>query len=195
MSAHRPALIIIDMQKCMATDKAGERNNPSAEHNMARLLDAWREGGHAIVHVRHISRSQASLFSPGQPGAEFQPTFLPLPEEHVVEKNVPDAFVNTALERWLRVRDISSLVMVGVSTNISVECSARTAGNLGFSTTVVSDATFTFAKADYAGTWHRADEVHAMSLANLAGEYANVEDTDTVLDRITRRSRGGGNPS
>lgn len=183
MNAHRPALIIIDMQKCMASEKAGERNNPAAEQNIARLLDAWRGGGHAIVHVRHISRSPDSLFSAGQPGAEFQSAFLPHADEHVVEKNVPDAFLNTGLERWLRVRDISTLVIVGVSTNISVECSARTAGNLGFSTTVVSDATFTFGKADYAGVWRRAEEVHAMSLANLAGEYANVEDTGTVLAR------------
>ena len=188
MNAHRSALIIIDMQKCMASEKAGERNNPSAETNVARLLEAWRDGGHPIVHVRHISRSPASLFSAGQPGAEFQIAFQPLAEEHIVEKNVPDAFLNTGLERWLRVRDISTLVIAGVSTNISVECSARTAGNLGFSTTVVSDATFAFGKADYAGIWRRPAEVHAMSLANLAGEYANVEDCETVIARLESRS-------
>ncbi len=62
-----------------------------------------------------------------------------------------------------------------------------TAGNLGFDTWVVSDATFTFAKCDYAGTERTADEVHAMSLANLAGEYAQIVDTEGALARFTTR--------
>lgn len=69
------------------------------------------------------------------------------------------------------------LVVVGVSTSNSVEATVRSAGNLGFDTYVMSDATFTFAKQDYAGTYRTADEVHAMSLANLAGEYAEVVST------------------
>ncbi|MDV7398511.1 isochorismatase family protein, partial [Arthrospira platensis SPKY1] len=112
----------------------------------------------------------------------FQPAMAPLADEHVVEKNVPDAFVNTGLERWLRVRGIRDVVIVGVSTANSVESTARSAGNLGFRTIVVSDATFTFAKMDYAGVQRTADEVHAMSLANLDGEYAGIMRTAELLD-------------
>ncbi|MBQ5946161.1 cysteine hydrolase family protein [Massilia sp. ST3] len=176
-----PTLIIIDMQNCMASPDAGPRNNPQAETNIASLLAAWREHQGTVVHVRHISRSASSGFAPGQPGAAFQPAFEPRAGEHVVEKNVPDAFVNTGLERWLRMRGITDLVVVGVSTNISVEDSARSAGNLGFRTTVVADATFAFAKRDHAGAQRTAREVHAMSLANLDGEYATVADTGDVL--------------
>lgn len=179
-----PALLIIDMQKCMASPTAGPRNNPGAEQNIARLLHAWRARGGDVVHVRHISRSPESLFSPGQAGAAFQDRFAPLASAHVVEKNVPDAFINTGLERWLRVRGIAQVVIVGVSTNNSVESSARTAGNLGFDTLVVADATFAFSKTDYAGTPRTPDEVHAMALANLDGEYATVMDTASVLERF-----------
>lgn len=179
-----PCLIIIDMQKGMADPAAGERNNPHAENNIARLLAAWRAAGAHVVHVRHISRSPTSPFAPGQSGVLFQEALQPLAHEHVVEKNVPDAFINTALERWLRVRAVNSIVVVGVSTNNSVEASARTAGNLGFKTTVVSDACFTFAKRDYAGVQRSADEVHAMSLANLDGEYAAILDTQAVLQFV-----------
>jgi nicotinamidase-related amidase len=133
------------------------------------------------VLVRHISRSASSVFAPGQPGAEFQERFAPLALEHVVEKNVPDAFVNTGLERWLHVRGIRDVVIAGVSTNNSVEATARTAGNLGFSTVVVADACFTFDKADFGGTLRSADEVHLMALANLHGEYADVRKTADVL--------------
>lgn len=67
-----------------------------------------------------------------------------------------------------------SVALVGVSTNNSVEASARTAGNLGFETYVVADATFAFSKADYNGFMRSGDDVHAMALANLQGEYATV---------------------
>jgi nicotinamidase-related amidase len=176
-----PCLIIIDMQHCMANPAAGSRNNPQAEDNIAQLLQAWRRADAPVVHVRHISRSPNSMFAPGQSGAAFQDRFTPLPHEHVVEKNVPDAFTNTALERWLRVRGLNELVLVGVSTNNSVESSARTAGNLGFNTVVVSDATFAYAMRDYAGVGRSADEVHAMALANLMSDYATIQDTRTVL--------------
>lgn len=174
MKKEPTALIVIDMQRGMREPAAGERNNPDAERNIQSLLTAWRKAGWPVVHVRHISRTPGSCFWPGQPGAEFQPELAPLGDEHVVEKNVPDAFIHTGLERWLHVRGVRQVVIVGVSTSNSVESTARSAGNLGFKTIVVSDATFTFARADYAGVPRSAEEVHAMSLANLDGEYATV---------------------
>ena len=190
MNTELPALIIIDMQRGMASACAGPRNNPDAEQNIARLLAAWRKAEAPRVHVRHISRTVGSPFWPGQPGAEFQDSLAPLASEHVVEKNVPDAFINTGLERWLRVRDIERLVLVGVSTNNSVEATARTAGNLGFDTRVVSDATFAFAKVDYAGTERSAEEVHAMALANLDGEYASIASTHALLGTLLPSASG-----
>ncbi|HEY8360721.1 MAG TPA: cysteine hydrolase family protein [Ramlibacter sp.] len=169
-----PALLIIDMQRGMAAPAAGARNNPGAEDAIALLLAAWRAAAAPVVHVRHVSRTPGSPFWPGQPGAEFQPALAPLAHEHVVEKNVPDAFTHTGLERWLHARGIARLAIVGVSTNNSVESTARSAGNLGFTTFVAADACFAFARADFHGVPRSADEVHAMSLANLHGEYATV---------------------
>ena len=184
MQRDYPALLIIDMQQCMSGPDAGARNNPQAEANIDLLLEAWRGRRAPVVHVRHISRSPDSGFAAGQPGARFQPVFAPNPGEHVVEKNVPDAFIQSGLERWLRVRGIERLVVAGVSTNISVECSVRSAGNLGFQVYVAADACFTFARRDYSGALRSADEVHAMSLANLAGEYAKVETTNELLNLL-----------
>jgi nicotinamidase-related amidase len=184
MGSRLPTLLIIDMQKGMAVPTAGKRNNPHAESNIATLLVGWRARGALVVHVRHMSRTPGSSFWPGQVGAEFQEKLNPLDTEHVVEKNVPDAFINTGLERWLRVRDVNELVIVGVSTNNSVEATARTAGNLGFQTIVVSDGTFAFDKLDYTGTLRTAAEVHAMSLANLEGEYARIVSTEEALSLL-----------
>jgi nicotinamidase-related amidase len=172
-----PTLIIIDMQRCMQNPSAGSRNNPEAEQAIAATLAAWRAAKAQVVHVRHISRTPGSVFWPGQSGVEFQPALQPRATEHVVEKNVPDAFINSGLERWLRVRGVDAVAIVGVSTSNSVESTARTAGNLGFKTYVAADATFAFGKEDYNGVMRSAEDVHAMSLANLDGEYATVVTT------------------
>ncbi|MFV3414648.1 cysteine hydrolase family protein [Pseudomonas nitroreducens] len=178
------ALLIIDQQQGMRTSPE-PRNNPQAEQRIGELLAAWRQKGWPLVHVRHISRTPGSPFWPGLPGAAFQEALVPLDHEHVVEKNVPDAFINSGLERWLRVRGIDSVVICGVSTNNSVEATARSAGNLGFVTQVVADACFAFEKRDFNGVLRSAEEVHAMSLANLEGEYAQVLDSNSVLQRLS----------
>jgi hypothetical protein len=59
-----------------------------------------------------------------------------------------------------------------------------TSGNLGFETQVVADATFAFDKVDYSGIKRTADEVHAMALANLDGEYATITTTERVLHAL-----------
>ena len=54
---------------------------------------------------------------------------------------------------------------------------ARMAGNLGFSTLVVSDATASFARPALDGTLRLAEAVHASALSDLHGEFATVVDT------------------
>jgi nicotinamidase-related amidase len=180
---HNTALILIDMQQGMQSPQLPPRNNPDAEAHIMQLLAAWREAARPVVHVRHMSRTPASVFFPGQSGALFQAPFVPLADEHIVEKNVPDAFIQSGLERWLHVRGIRAVVIVGVSTNHSVESTARTAGNLGFDTTVIADATFAFAQDDYNGVPRSAEDVHGMSLANLQREYATICTTAEILSK------------
>ncbi|PRA40694.1 MULTISPECIES: cysteine hydrolase family protein [Pseudomonas] len=168
------ALILIDQQQGIHHPKLGPRNNPQAEERIAELLEHWRAMGRPVIHVQHLSRSPDSVFWPQQSGVEFQQRFRPQVGEWVVQKQVPDAFCGTALEEGLRESEITQLVVVGVATNNSVESTARTAGNLGFATWVVEDACYTFDKADFFGNPRSAEEVHAMSLANLHGEYATV---------------------
>lgn len=77
---------------------------------------------------------------------------------------------------------------MGVSTNNSVESTARSAGNLGFVTTVASDGTFAFAKKDYNGVARSAEDVHAMALANLDGECASVRPAAEIQSDLTIRT-------
>jgi len=70
-------------------------------------------------------------------------------------------------------------------TNNSVESTARSGGNLGFEVIVPHDACYTFDGADFFGNPRSAEDVHAMSLANLHGEYAQVVATQDVLRAVT----------
>jgi nicotinamidase-related amidase len=184
------ALIVIDMQKAIDHLGWGERNNPEAENNVAALLEAWRTTGWPVYHIRHDSIEPASHYRPGQPGHDFKPESRPVAGETVIAKKTNSAFIGTDLEARLRAAGQTMLVVTGVITNNSVEATVRMAGNLGFDTYLVEDAAFTFGRKDWSGTWRTADEVHAMSLANLDGEYCSVvraaEILDAARDRDTR---------
>lgn len=148
------ALLIVDLQKAIDDPRwaaSGPRNNPRAEANIAALLAAWRRTGRTIVHIRHDSTESDSTYRPDGPGHAFKPEAQPLPGERVVGKTVNSAFIGTDLDLWLRGQGIGVLVIAGVITNNSVEATARMAGNLGYDTRVVSDATFTFARRDWSG--------------------------------------------
>ena len=175
------ALIVIDLQKAIDHPSWGERNDLDAEANVAALLRAWRTSERPIYHIRHDSSEEGSHYRPGQPGHEFKPEAQPLPGETVVAKRTNSAFIGTDLEAKLRAARQNLLIIAGVITNNSVEATVRMAGNLGFDTFLVEDACFTFARRDWTGQLRTASEVHAMSLANLDGEYCTVTRTGEVL--------------
>lgn len=182
----RPALVVIDVQKAIdhpGWARYGGRNHPEAERNIARLLEAWRQGDLPIYHVCHDSREPESAYRPGQAGNEFKPEAQPLPGETIVVKYTNSAFIGTGFEEMLRAAGHTVLVIAGVITNNSVEATVRMAGNLGFETYLVEDACFTYARPDWTGRVRSAEDVHALSLANLHGEYCTVLTTDEVLRR------------
>lgn len=177
-----PALLIIDVQYAIDDPSWGDdRNNRDAESKMALLLAHWRGRRWPVFHVRHSSTDPDSTYRKGQPLFEFKNEVMPIDGEHVIEKSVNSAFIGTNLEQTLRASGIDTIVIAGVITNNSVEATTRMSGNLGFRTIVVSDATATFGRFDFDGRWRTADEVHAMSLANLDGEYAAVLASRDIL--------------
>src|SRR5213593_3907049 len=179
-------LLLVDVQKGMDIYAAEyNRNNPDLEKNIARLQAAWRKSGRPIIHVQHLSTEPKSPLRPGQPGVEIKDEVRPLPGEPVVQKSVSSAFIGTTLEADLRRRGLTTLVVVGMQTNMCVSTTARMAGNLGFNTYVVSDATATFDNKGPDGRLFPAQLLHEVALADLNGEFSTVVDTKTVLERAS----------
>lgn len=177
------ALVVIDLQKAIDAPYWGPRNNPEAERNVAALLARWRATGRPIYHVKHDSTEPTSAYRPGQPGNDFKDEARPLAGETVIVKRVNSAFIGTDLEARLRRAGHGPLIVTGVLTHNSVEATVRMGGNLGFDILVVSDATFAVDKRTLDGRLFKAEDVHALSLANMHGEYATVVDTASVLAR------------
>src|SRR6185295_1310311 len=178
---HRTTLLVVDLQQGFDAPTWGRRNNPYLERRASELLHAWRETGRPVVHVRHMSSDPSSPLRPGQPGNDFKPETAPVAGEVVVEKRVNSAFIGTSLESDLRRAGCCGLIIVGLTTNHCISTTARMAGNLGFATWVVSDATATFDRVGPDGVEHPAERIHSIALSDLHGEFATVVDTATVI--------------
>lgn len=179
------ALIVIDVQRGLLNPHLGERNNPEAESNVARVLDAWRKSARPVRHVVHDSLELNSLLRAGSPGNAVQAVAAPRPSEPVYRKHVNSAFIGTNLEKDLRKGAIDTLVIVGLTTNHCVSPTARMAGNLGFRTFVVSDATASFARPALDGTMRSAEAVHSAALSDIHEEFATVVETAEVLKGVS----------
>ena len=183
MSLETPSttLLLLDLQLGFDEPRWGRRNNPFLERRISELLRAWRATGRPVVHVRHMSTEPSSPLRPGQAGNDFKPETAPVAGEPVIEKRVNSAFIGTSLESDLRRAGCRGLVIAGLTTNHCVSTTARMAGNLGFETWVLSDATATFDRVGPDGVEHPAEQIHAIALSDLHGEFATVVDTGAVI--------------
>jgi nicotinamidase-related amidase len=184
----RPALILIDIQKGFDDIKywGGQRNNLNAEENASDLLKLWRENHLPIFHIKHCSSNPASLLNETNAGNEFKDIVEPANNEPVIKKNVNSAFIGTNLKEQLQKASITKLVIVGLTTDHCVSTTTRMAGNLGFDTFIVSDATATFNKKGLDGQNYSAELIHETALASLNNEFATIVTTNFLKQTIVQ---------
>lgn len=184
MISKNTALIIIDVQNGFDEPYWGVRNNLNAEDNMGKLLRAWRKHHFPVFHVKHNSTELSSPLRPERPGNAIKSLVKPLKREPLFIKNVNSAFIGTDLEKALKEKKIRDLVIVGLTTDHCVSTTTRMGANLGFSCTVVSDATATFNRNGYNGKNYTGQEMHEMALVSLQNEFASILDTMSVLKKL-----------
>ena len=170
------ALIVVDVQRAFDQwEAAGKRrNNPHAVARIIDLLAAFRDHAAPIFHIRHEGTKPTSSFLPGGTGYPVKDEARERDGEPVIVKRVNSAFIGTDLEKRLRAAGIKAVVICGATTNHCVETTTRMAGNLGFDTRFVRDATWTFERVGPDGDSHSAEDIHAMTLSNLNGEFARI---------------------
>jgi nicotinamidase-related amidase len=86
------------------------------------------------------SLKQSGRLVEGTQGAEIDPRMAPQPGDIVVTKRRVGAFSTTDLETILRSKNISKLVLFGISTSGVVLSTVRWAADMDYSLAIVSDA-------------------------------------------------------
>lgn len=182
----RSALILVDIQKGFE-DVAywgGQRNNPDAELRASELLKIWRDNELPVFHVQHCSSITTSLLHESHAGNQFNDLVVPAEGEPVIKKNVNSAFIGTDLQFLLDNAKITTLVIAGLTTDHCISTTTRMAGNLGYETFLVADATATFNKKGIDGQNFPAELIHQTALASLDKEFATVVTTHVVKQAI-----------
>ncbi|TWD83407.1 nicotinamidase-related amidase [Kribbella amoyensis] len=166
------ALLIIDVQVAHVT---GPGAVPSADALVAQtttLLDHARAAGALVVHVQNDGAEGLSD-APGTPGWDLH--FPVVDGEPVVRKVHDDAFADTGLTELLAQRDVGSLVVCGLMSEMCVSATARTALARGFRVVLPRDAHATTGIPAMNG----ADPVPAEVVSRVA-EWALGDELESV---------------
>jgi nicotinamidase-related amidase len=147
----KTALVVIDLQKGLAAYPT-VHPMPGVIANAARLAGAFRNAGLPVFLVtvafspdggdRFRARSDVPPRAiPMTPDfSDLVPELASQPEDIRITKRQPNAFYGTELDLQLRRRQITGIVLVGVSTSSGVDGTARAAYERAYNVTFASDA-------------------------------------------------------
>ena len=182
-------LLVIDVQNDYFPGGRMEvPGSPVAAEKTADLLRAFRDAGHPVLHLQHVSKRPGATFMlPGTPGVEIHPAAGPRAGEAVLQKHFPNGFRETGLLDALRARGVDRLVICGMMTQMCVDATARAAFDLGFRCQVAADACAA-RPMTFAGRTVGAEEVQAAFLGALGGVYAKVAPAAELIAEL----RGSG---
>jgi nicotinamidase-related amidase len=180
----KSALVLIDLQKLVVGMPLAPRSGPDVVRNASRLAARFRELGATVVLVRVAfepdfkdflnvpadapSQLKAGSLPPGW--SELVSEVGPQPGDLVITKRQWGAFYGTDMDLQLRRRGVSTIVLGGISTNIGVESTARSAYEHGYAQIFVEDAMSS-----------QSAEAHEFAMKNILPRIGNVRSTDEVL--------------
>ena len=167
-------IVIIDAQNEYVSGKLPLVGVTPALDNIAILLKAARAAGAPVIHVQHKGRA-GGLFDPGADAFKLAEQAASAPGEAIVEKPLPNAFAQTNLQDLVVKTGRKQLIVAGFQTHMCISSTVRAALDLGYRTTVVSDADATRDLPDPTGgpALHAA-ALHRAALAGLADRFAIV---------------------
>ena len=173
------ALIVIDLQKGITSRPID--GVPEVVRKAARLADAFRDKGLPVVLVHVVGMAPGRTEQP-RPNIEIDSDFAELDpalnrqeSDIVVAKRTWGAFTGTELERVLRSRSITEVVVCGIATSAGVESTARQAHELGFNVALAIDA-----------MTDMSEEAHRRSTELIfprLGETATTDELLALLDK------------
>lgn len=123
---------------------------------------------------RHMRKLLASCSNHvGSREHEILDELKPVAGEHVLRKTTVGAFASTPIDSLLRSLRVDQLYMVGVSTNMCVETTAREAADRGYQVTLVEDA---------CGTTF--EDLHQVTMRNFQRLFGRVTSTAEAIAEL-----------
>jgi nicotinamidase-related amidase len=182
----KTALVLIDLQNgVVGLPLAHPVANVLA--NAAKLVAAFRKAGLpvVIVNVNPTGAAWTKVRKDANPtgGAAFKEDWLDIVPEIVTQnsdifitKHTWGAFYETELDNELKKKNITGIVIAGISTSIGVEGTARGASERGYNLTFAEDAmTDMFSDA------------HEHSLTRIFPRIGEIGTTDDVINCLANR--------
>ncbi|MDQ1158109.1 nicotinamidase-related amidase [Sphingomonas sp. SORGH_AS 950] len=167
------ALILIDLQRGIVPRAGGPRSGDEVVGTAKTLAARFRAAGAPVVLV-HVGFTPETMPSqtvdrPSLPPEGTPPDFSELvpglaePGDIVVLKHHWGAFTGTDLDLQLRRRGVRTVVIAGISTNMGVESTARSAWELSYDVVIAEDACAS-----------QSSELHAFAVDHILPLIARV---------------------
>jgi len=181
----KTALLIIDIQNDYFENGTMTLvGSEEASENARLMLDQFRLKGLPIIHIQHIAtRPDATFFLPNTIGAEIRENVKPLNNEKIIIKHYPNSYRETGLLDYLKLLNITDLVICGMMTHMCIDATTRAAKDFGFNCTLIGDACAT-KDLEINGLQVKAAEVHHSFLAALNSFYSTINTTKQYLEKI-----------
>ncbi|MCP1174931.1 isochorismatase family cysteine hydrolase [Ralstonia chuxiongensis] len=113
----------------------------------------WRPGGlsgRKYLHPTQFMQERSHIFAEGRFGGRFLPELAPADGDIIASEHLcSSGFAGTNLHEQLQARGITHLIIVGLITNTCIEATARSAVDLGYHVTLVTDAVAAFAPVEH----------------------------------------------
>jgi nicotinamidase-related amidase len=181
------AIVVIDMQKGIAQSPGGEpHSRPSVIANCARLLAAARISGAqpVLIHVggssdgadRVHTATDQTFKRPGSMPPDWSdliPELNQQPTDLVILKRQWGAFYGTDLDLQLRRRNLTTIILCGISTEFGVESTARDAYEHNYALIFAEDAMTA-----------QTIESHQNSIERIFPRLGLIRTTDQILSAL-----------
>ena len=191
----KPALLVLDMIVDFTSGRLGSAQARAIRPAIAKLLSQARLEKIPVfycqeAHLPHDPELKVwgrhGMF--GTRGARIDPALNPKPGEPVIPKHTFGAFYGTDLQDQLKARQIDTLILTGVCTDICVQHTAGEAFFRGYRVIVVHEATAALTSED-----------HDRGLRYMARTYGTqITDLSSILRKLTlaslRAPKGRSNP-
>jgi nicotinamidase-related amidase len=174
----RPALILLDLQKGV-TGIPGIAGMPEVLDRCVRLATAFRERKLPVVLVNVLSPApgrtdlKRPAFQFPDDWTELVPELNQQPEDILISKHSPGAFIGTGLHNELAQRGVTQVFLAGLVTTNAAFATGSSAFDHGYNVVFIADA-----------MTDRDAEAQEYYITKIFPRLGEIETTDNVLQKL-----------